>query len=143
MRSVWKSIILREHNIISQNKSPDPEDFLVASVMSNNSQLLINLEKLGFADDRKLTFLTEGRNDFKKKPCSVNSIMSIPWVGKNLYEVREAKNSFFLIQNQLGSRRIDLMKIEQEMSFREDQILIANKYIGIKFKFTDHYMLFL
>lgn len=56
--------------------------------------------------------------------------------------MKEAKNNYFLIKNQLGSRRIDMMRADQEQSLRAELLLIGNSYIALKFKFMEHYMLF-
>jgi hypothetical protein len=63
-------------------------------------------------------------------------------MGKNIFEVQEAQNSFFLIKNQLGSRRIDLMRPDTQHIQLESQVFIGNSYIAVGMRNTNQVMLF-
>lgn len=65
--------------------------------MSTKSDLVQDIEMLGFDDDRTLKMLKQNRKNFKTKPCSVASMFLVPWIGKNVFEVQEAKNNYFMI----------------------------------------------
>jgi len=49
--------------------------------MSTNSELVENIEKLGFDQDRYLQMLIKERKDFVRKPCSVNSMATVDFIG--------------------------------------------------------------
>jgi hypothetical protein len=44
----------------------------------------------------------------------------VPWMGKSIFEVKEAKNSFFMISNHYGNKRIDIMRVDTEITLKED-----------------------
>ena len=50
---------------------------------------------MGFADDRKLEMLSKNKTH-SERSSSVKSIQSIPWISKNIFEIKEAKVSYFL-----------------------------------------------
>lgn len=114
---------------------------MLASVMSPNSELSIKVEPLGFEDDRKFSVLKHGAL-YTALHSEILSTQPIPWIGKNIFEVREGKNSYFLIQDQYASRRVDLMRIDTEVNLREDQKIIGNKFVAVKLRHTNQYLLF-
>jgi hypothetical protein len=128
--TLWNRFILREGNIITLVNHPDQEKGMMLCASSCKSELSINLEPLCFDHDRKQVILKQGRQ-FKKGHYSVVSLQQVPWMGKNIFEIHESKNYFFLIKNQLSSRRIDVMRLDTEQSQRQSQLLIGNSYIAI------------
>ena len=58
----------------------------------------VNKEKPGFYDYTQTVFAAE----------------KVPWIEKTIFIVEEAKMSYFLIQQSLSSRKVDLMRLDTE-----------------------------
>lgn len=56
--------------------------------------------------------------------------------------MQEGKNNFFLIQNVLGSRKIDLMRIDTEQNLLQSYMLMGNAFIAIKFHDVKQHLLY-
>jgi hypothetical protein len=48
-----------------------------------------------------------------------------------MYEVKEGKNSYFMITNHFGIKKMDMMRIDTELTFKDDLKILANNFIGI------------
>jgi hypothetical protein len=63
----------------------------------------------------------------------VLSLNFVPWIGKSLFEIKEGKKSYFMIASHYGNKRIDMMRIDTELTFKFDQKILANRFVAIKF----------
>jgi hypothetical protein len=48
----------------------------------------------------------------------VLSLNFVPWIGKSLFEVKEGKKSYLMITSHYGIKRIDMMRIDAELTFK-------------------------
>ena len=111
------------------------------NIMNVKSKTTSRYEYLGFDHDRIRdriglnASMTELRN-------TVFSITPVPWINKNIYEVKESKMSYFVIQQSVSTRKLDYMRIDSALSLRQDQLLLGNSYVAIALRYTQQYMLF-
>jgi hypothetical protein len=54
-----------------------------------------------------------------------------------MYEVKEGKNSYFMITSHYGIKRIDMMRMDTELTFKEDQQILANNFVALQLKYTN------
>ena len=80
--------------------------------MSVKSELNVNMDFIGFQYDRKYVMKKQERDNYSAIPNAVLTLYSVPFCGMNLFQIQEGKNNFFMIQNVLGSRKIDLMRYD-------------------------------
>ena len=96
---------------------------------------------MGFANDRKLEMLSKNKYH-SERSSSVRSIQTIPWISKNIFEIKESKVSYFLIQSQICSRRIDLMRADTVYALFDNLVLLGNSQIAIYLNYCAQYILF-
>ncbi len=90
-------------------------------------------------EQNKTDKTTENRFSLTKR---VVSIHRVPWIGKYLFAIEEAGQSYFLLQNDFYSRQIQEFRYDMEQKLNEAKVLIGNHSIGIKLKHVDAHLLF-
>lgn len=111
-------------------------------VYSTFSELSQGLIEIGFQDDRRYGLIQDNRADLKRIHQTTTDLDAIPWIGKVVFVVQEAKNSFFRVMQDHGTRRIDMTRADTQLYGREAQFLIGNCYVGLKLRFCNQILLY-
>ena len=103
--------------------------------MQSNSQSKIS--QLGFHHGRIKHNIANNKHRMNEQiRNTVFAAERVPWIKKNIFEIKEAKMSYFLIQQSLSSRKVDFMRLDTEWNLREHQLIIGNHYVAISLKDT-------
>jgi hypothetical protein len=138
-KTYWNSILFSEKVIIFLKQQ---DQSTVACIMSVRSELNVQMDTIGFLDDRNFLLKKQGRGSYREQQSAVLNLQSVPFCGMNLFQMQEGKNNFFLIQNELGDRKIDFMRVDTERCLREEFLLVGDYYIAVKFKGVRQYLLY-
>jgi hypothetical protein len=102
--------------------------------MSVKSELNVQMDTLGFQDDRNFLMKKQGREQYREQFDAVLSLQAVPFCGMSLFQMQEGKNNFFLVQNVLGNRKIDFMRVDTERCLREKFLLVSDCFIAVKLR---------
>lgn len=68
---------------------------------------------LGFRHAQVDDKLQRNKTSTRKIKQTVYRLQRVPWIHKNIFEVREGRMSYFVVQQTLSSRKVDFMRIDQ------------------------------
>lgn len=85
--------------------------------------------------------MRDNRKNYKSNYSNVLSVSEISWIDKHLFEVEEAQLNYFLLTQHSTSKHIDLARIDTKSTDLKDIVLLGNRMIGVKFIYTNQYVI--
>lgn len=89
----------------------------------------------------KHKMMRDNRKNYKSNYSNVLSVSEISWIDKHLFEVEEAQLNYFLLTQHSTSKHIDLARIDTKSTDLTDIVLLGNRMIGVKFIYTNQYVI--